>query len=1039
MRSLSHDLARWRSRVVVAALGLTLGASATWAQTTTTLLQQSFTGGLGTFTSAGSVSTGATGAVMRGSLLSTDGSVTSASFSTVGYSALTLSFTRVTAGGLTSTEAGIAEVSTNGGASYTALESTRVTTASQALVALPTSAAGQANVRLRFRINANGTGDTYTVSNVTLTGTIGGGGGGGGDASLPARGEYAAFESGQVRPMALSADGNRLYVTNTPDHRVEIYNVSGSTPTLIESVPVGLEPVALALAPNGNLWVVNHLSDSISIVDVSRTPARVVNTLLVGDEPRDIVFAGAGNKWAFITAAHRGQNAGFDPQMHTPGIGRADVWVFDAANPGTAFGGTPVTRLNMFGDTTRALGRNADGSRVYAAVFNSGNKTTVLKADIPDGGIPNKPPPNVSITGVTAPMTPLIVQKNAAGNWVDSGDPITGTQPRTWNSRVKLDLPDLDVFTIDTTGTTPRVIAQVSGVGTTLFNIAVNPTNGRVYVSNQEARNLVRFEGSGTRGSTVRGHFVESRITVINGTTATPRHLNKHITSYNQSLGTEAERALALATPLEMAVSPDGANLFVTAMGSNRLARISTTQLEANTFTLSSGGQVNLTGGGPTGVVLNPARNLAYVLTRFDNGISVVNTSGNLSEVAHVRMFNPEPSEVVVGRPFLYDATLTSSRGDSSCAGCHIFGDMDHLAWDLGNPDEEGIANTNAYSPEAPNFGRTATFHPLKGPMTTQTLRGMRGQGPLHWRGDRRGNNRVAGQSLEDAAFKEFNGAFVGLLGRSSQLTAAQMDQFTKFALRLVFPPNPVGNLDGSLTADQTAGMNVYNSRVDGLSTCNDCHTLNPATGRFGTDGTMAVEGNNVAENFKIAGLRNMYQKIGMFATNSGATGTPSFGNQIRGFGFENSGQFGNLDTFFASAAFQLTTAQQQQIDRLMMSIPTENANIVGQQVTISPSSPSAARTRLDMLVARALVTSPRRECELVAKGVIGNVSRGWVMNASRNFVPNSSAEQPVTLQGLLDQAASDGGAPITFTCAPVGNGTRMGVDRDGNGTRDRG
>jgi DNA-binding beta-propeller fold protein YncE/mono/diheme cytochrome c family protein len=1039
MRSLSRDLARWHSRAVVVALGLALGASATWAQTTTTLLQQSFTSGLGTFSSAGNVSTGSTGAVMRGSLFSTDGAVTSPSFSTVGYSALTLSFTRVTAGGLTSTEAGIAEVSTNGGASYTAVDSTRVTAASQALVTLPASVAGQANVRLRFRINANGTGDTYTVRNVTLTGTTGGGGGGG-DASLPARGEYAAFESGQVRPMALSADGNRLYVTNTPDHRVEIYNVSGSTPTLIESVAVGLEPVALALAPNGNLWVVNHLSDSISVVDVSRTPARVTNTLLVGDEPRDIVFAGAGNKWAFITAAHRGQNAGFDPQLHTPSIGRADVWVFDAANPGSNFGGTPVTRLNMFGDTTRALGRNADGSRVYAAVFNSGNKTTVLKADIPQGGIPNKPPPNVSITGVTAPMTPLIVQKNAAGNWVDSGDPITGTPPRTWNSRVKLDLPDLDVFTIDTTGTTPRVIAQVAGVGTTLFNIAVNPTNGRVYVSNQEARNLVRFEGSGTRGSTVRGHFVESRITVINGTTATPRHLNKHITSYNQNLGTEAERALALATPLEMAVSPDGANLFVTAMGSNRLARISTTQLEANTFTLSSGGQVNLTGGGPTGVVLNPARNLAYVLTRFDNGISVVNTSGNLSEVAHVRMFNPEPGEVVTGRPFLYDATLTSSRGDSSCAGCHIFGDMDHLAWDLGNPDEEGVANTNPYSPEAPNFGRTQTFHPLKGPMTTQTLRGMRGQGPLHWRGDRRGNNRVAGQSLEDAAFKEFNGAFVGLLGRGSQLTAAQMDQFTKFALRLVYPPNPIGNLDGSLTADQAAGMNLYNTgRTDGLSSCNDCHTLNPAAGRFGTDGTMAVEGNNVAENFKIAGLRNMYQKVGMFATNSSATGTPSFGNQIRGFGFENSGQFGNLDTFFASPAFQLSDAQQQQIDRLMMIIQTEHANIVGQQVTISPSSASAARTRLDMLVARALVTSPRRECELVAKGVIGNVSRGWVMNAARNFVPNSSAEQPVTLQGLLDQAAADGGAPITFTCAPVGNGTRMGVDRDGNGTRDRG
>ena len=50
-------------------------------------------------------------------------------------------------------------------------------------------------------------------------------------------------------------------------------------------------------------------------------------------------------------------------------------------------------------------------------------------------------------------------------------------------------------------------------------------------------------------------------------------------------------------------------------------------------------------------------------------------------------MYNPEPPSVVDGRRFLYDASLTSSHGDSSCASCHIFGDFDSLAWDLGNPD----------------------------------------------------------------------------------------------------------------------------------------------------------------------------------------------------------------------------------------------------------------------------------------------------------------------------------------------------------------
>jgi hypothetical protein len=36
----------------------------------------------------------------------------------------------------------------------------------------------------------------------------------------------------------------------------------------------------------------------------------------------------------------------------------------------------------------------------------------------------------------------------------------------------------------------------------------------------------------------------------------------------------------------------------------------------------------------------------------------------------------------------LYDATHFSGNGEASCAARHIFGDMDDLAWDLGNPDD---------------------------------------------------------------------------------------------------------------------------------------------------------------------------------------------------------------------------------------------------------------------------------------------------------------------------------------------------------------
>src|SRR5262249_34042386 len=163
--------------------------------------------------------------------------------------------------------------------------------------------------------------------------------------------------SGQVRPLALTPDGTRLLAVNTPDNRLEVFDVTATGLSHATSVPVGLEPVAVAARSNTEAWVVNHLSDSISIVDLSGGTPHVTRTLLVGDEPRDIVFAGPGGGRAFITTAHRGQQrvspdlasvpgAG-DPQPTTPGVGRADVWVFDTADLGTTLGGLPIKIVTL--------------------------------------------------------------------------------------------------------------------------------------------------------------------------------------------------------------------------------------------------------------------------------------------------------------------------------------------------------------------------------------------------------------------------------------------------------------------------------------------------------------------------------------------------------------------------------------------------------------------------------------------------------------------------------------------------------------------
>ncbi len=146
-----------------------------------------------------------------------------------------------------------------------------------------------------------------------------------------------------------------------------------------------------------------------------------------------------------------------------------------------------------------------------------------------------------------------------------------------------------------------------------------------------------------------------------------------------------------------MAVTKDGKTLYVAALGSSKIGVYTTAKLANNTFVPSASQQIAVTGGGPTGVLLDENRGRLYALTRFDNSISVLRTT-NPAEIAHIAMHNPEPQSLVQGRRFLYDARLSSSHGDSACASCHVFADLDSLAWDLGNPDTESFPNLGPFN-----------------------------------------------------------------------------------------------------------------------------------------------------------------------------------------------------------------------------------------------------------------------------------------------------------------------------------------------------
>ena len=57
---------------------------------------------------------------------------------------------------------------------------------------------------------------------------------------------FVEFESGQVRPVAMTPDGSKLLAVNTPDNRLEVFAVSSGALIHTDSIPVGMEPVAVA-------------------------------------------------------------------------------------------------------------------------------------------------------------------------------------------------------------------------------------------------------------------------------------------------------------------------------------------------------------------------------------------------------------------------------------------------------------------------------------------------------------------------------------------------------------------------------------------------------------------------------------------------------------------------------------------------------------------------------------------------------------------------------------------------------------------------
>jgi hypothetical protein len=381
---------------------------------------------------------------------------------------------------------------------------------------------------------------------------------------------------------------------------------------------------------------------------------------------------------------------------------------------------------------------------------------------------------------------------------------------------------------------------------------------------------------------------------------------------------------------------------------------------------------------------------------------------------------DPTPPVIRQGRGFLYDAKL-SGNGTVSCASCHIDADMDMIAWDLGDPQGEMGSNFTIVTPAFP-IGTNQPVHPMKGPMTTQTLRGLKGLAPLHWRGDR-------------TNFQHFNGAFASLLG-GSPLSAADIKAYADFIYTVVFQPNPNQNLDRTYPTNfaggnAEAGRNTFFNELYQPSlqlACTTCHTGPPGPGS--DRNIFARQALQESQDFKVPHLRNVYQKLNFNKTPD----TESIG----GFGIIHDGEDPNLFVFLSRSVFGTfanDTTRKNNLSAFVQCFDTGMAPAVGYSRTLVMTNVSITSISNDwsLLEAQAVGGS---NINLIVKGTLDGRRRGLLYQpGSNNYQSDSINEAPFTRAQLVAKVLA--GDTLTLMGVAPGTGQRMAIDRDADGVLD--
>src|SRR5262245_21441707 len=376
-----------------------------------------------------------------------------------------------------------------------------------------------------------------------------------------------------------------------------------------------------------------------------------------------------------------------------------------------------------------------------------------------------------------------------------------------------------------------------------------------------------------------------------------------------------------------------------------------------------------------------------------------------------------------------------------SCASCHVFGHADQLAWDLGDPggslsyhypdemtDVAGFPGLVVTDPNVP------IVHPMKGPMVTQSLRGLMDPDtkdalPLHWRGDRR-------------TLHMFAPAFKDLLGGAG-VPLPSMQEFAIFLRSLRFAPNPSQPKDRVYTGLAAEGRDLYgmNPQVPGKEyalgsgfLCISCHKGNFTDKTDFTGSRPTVSAGSFTQIFNAGQLRMLYEKDYRFVSGFGALHDGAV-DGVRGFmdfSVPNGGlpTFGNFNTHDKDAVATFAKAWDSGLSPL-----------VGAQFTWTAASTAQAPAFLDLAEAQA--RPPASNIDLVLHGFRVDTG-GAILPRGAQYRQNGSGVWGYQFdtgafvdRSVLKAIVDLGVATFTFTGVPPGTGERLGLDRDEDGAYD--